>query len=102
MPKIVVHRTRAMWQDVARDYRVLVDGSERARIGNGASVEIPVLPGSHSVRLQVDWCQSPELSITASEGAPVELECGPNSTPLLAIFYVTFLRKKYIWLQPRR
>lgn len=102
MPQIVVHRARAMWQDVARNYRVLVDGSERARVGNGASVEISVLPGSHSIRLQVDWCQSPELHITVGEGAPVELECGPNSTPLLALFYVTLLRKKYIWLQRKR
>ena len=100
MSQIVVRRTKALWQDRVRGYRILIDGREVACIENGSSVQIPVLPGTHSVRMQVDWCQSPELRVEVKAGESVALECGPNCTPLLALLYITVLRKNYIWLHP--
>lgn len=100
MSQIVVRRTKALWQDRLRGYRVLVDGHDVASVENDSSVEIPVLPGTHSVRLQIDWCQSQEMRVEIKSGESVELVCGPNSTPLLALLYITTMRKNYIWLRP--
>lgn len=99
MSEIVIRRTNAGWQDRGRNYRVVVDGKELARVANDSSVKIPIAPGNHSVRLQIDWCQSPQLHVVVTEGNPLELECGPNSTPFVALIYVTLLRKRYIWLR---
>jgi hypothetical protein len=99
MSQIVVRRTKSLWQDRGRAYRILVDGREVACIENDSSVEIRVLPGSHFVRAQVDWCQSPELRVEVKVDDSVALECGPNSTPFLALLYITFLRKNYLWLR---
>lgn len=100
MSQIIVSRTNALWQDRARSYRILVDGREVACVENDSSVKISVLPGTHSVRLQVDWCQSQEVSVEVKASESIELGCGPNSTPLLALLYVTFMRKNYLWLRP--
>lgn len=98
MSQIVIRRVNAAWVDRGRDYRILVDGVERASVANGSAVEIPVEPGAHSVRMKVDWCYSKELLITADADAPVLLECGPNATPILALLYTTLLRNSYLWL----
>ncbi len=100
MSQIVVRRAKAAWQDRGRDYRVLVNGKESARVANGSSVKIAVQPGAYSVQLKIDWCQSKEIRVSAEAGTNVQLECGPNATPLLALLYITFLRKSYIWLHP--
>ncbi len=96
--QIVVRRVKAAWVDRGRDYRILVAGVERASVANGSSIEIPVEPGPHSVRMKVDWCNSKELLVTANADAPVLLECGPNATPILAVLYTTLLRNSYMWL----
>lgn len=101
MSRIVVRRVKAAWQDRIRDYRIFVDGKEVARVANGSSAEIPVEPGTHSIRLKIDWCQSKEVRISVNAGKVAQLECGPNATPLLALLYITFLCKNYIYLHQR-
>lgn len=98
MSQIVIRRVKAAWVDRGRDYQILVDGVARASVGNDSTVEIPVEPGAHSVRMKVDWCYSRELLITADADAPVLLECGPNASPILAVLYTTILRNSYLWL----
>jgi hypothetical protein len=42
MSQIIVPRKNARWHDRLRDYRVVVDGCEAARIGNGATAAVTV------------------------------------------------------------
>jgi hypothetical protein len=86
--------------DRARNYRVLVDGRQRAQIGDDATVQVGVTPGEHVVRLKVDWCASPEVAVTVPHGAIVRLECRPNAGTLSALLYVTIWRNRYISLTP--
>jgi hypothetical protein len=95
---LVVRRLPTPWTDRARDYRVLVDGQQRAMIGNDSTVQIGVTPGEHVVRLKVDWCSSPEVAVTIPHGAIVRLECRPNAGALSALLYVTIWRNRYISL----
>jgi hypothetical protein len=98
MSVLVVRRAHAPWRDRARDYRVMVDGKQRAAIGNDATVQIPVTPGQHLVKLAIDWCGSEELTVDVPHGQIVRLECKPNASPLLALLYVTIWRNRYISL----
>ena len=102
MSRIVVHRVAARWQDRARDYRVLVDGRERAVVGNDASASVEVEPGTYTVEMKLDWCRAPALRGVVGPDETVHLECGPNSSPILVLVYVTFLRDRYIWLREIR
>ncbi|PRC92909.1 hypothetical protein [Solimicrobium silvestre] len=99
MSKLIVQRHKAIWQDAARDYVILVDGKELGRVGNGSEIEIQIKPGTHTVQLKIDWCRSPKITITVATEQAITLDCGPNSTPLLALIYIIFLRKNYLWLR---
>lgn len=99
MPRIVVERTLALWQDRARSYRVFVDGKERGRVANGSTVGIAVAPGSHVVTMKISWCRSKELRVDVGPDSTCRLKCGPNSTPLLAVLYPIFFYSDYIWLR---
>jgi hypothetical protein len=100
MAELIVRRRAAWYQDRMRDYIVLVDGSERGRVGNDAEVRVDVAPGRHRVQLKIDWCGSPAIDVDVAEGAAQVLDCGPNATPLTAFFYVIFRTGHYLTLQP--
>ena len=51
-------------QDREYPYRVLVDGRQRAEVGDDATVQIGLTPGEHRVSLRVKWCGSRELPFT--------------------------------------
>jgi hypothetical protein len=80
-------------------YRVLVDGRQRAEIGDDSTVQIGLTPGEHRVELRVKWCGSRELPITLRPGEIVRVECRPNAKPLLALLYITLWRNDYIALK---
>jgi hypothetical protein len=80
-------------------YRVLVDGRQRAEIGDDSTVQIGLTPGEHRVSLRVKWCGSRELPVTIQPGEIVRVECRPNTKPLLALLYITLWRNDYIALE---
>lgn len=98
MSQIQLKRGKA-WQDMLREYRVLVDGKHVASIGEKSEVTVPITPGKHVVQLSVDWCTSPKVEVTVEQGQTLPMGCGPNSNALLALLYITLWRKKYIWLR---
>ena len=99
MSQIIVRRQKAMWQDIACDYVVLIDEKEMGRVGNGVEIDIPVELGAHIVQLKIDWCRSPKINLNVGVGEDVVLNCGPNANPFLVLIYVTFLRNSYLWLR---
>lgn len=99
MSVLVIRRAHASWADRFRDYRVLVDGQQRALIGDDATVQIPVTPGEHLVRLKIDWCGSQEMRVNVGHGEIVRLECRANSNPLKMLFYISIFRDRYVSLK---
>lgn len=53
MGELIVRRARG-WFGLLRNYRVLVDGEERAKIGSGGSVRLQVPDGPVAVQARVD------------------------------------------------
>jgi hypothetical protein len=100
MAELIVRRCTAAWQDRMRDYRVLVDGSERGRVGNGGELRVLVAPGRHRVQVKIDWCGSPAVDVDVEEGVVQVLDCGPNATPLTLMYYVFLRVGRYLKLQP--
>jgi hypothetical protein len=89
------------YADRVRAYKVVLDGNVIGEIKNGQQVEFDVAPGKHQLNLKIDWCRSNIVDFEINQST-VEFECGSNLRGfkiLLAIFYVTFLRSKYIWLE---
>jgi hypothetical protein len=96
---VLVLRRVPSAKDRQYPYRVLVDGRQRAEVGDDSTVQIGLTPGEHRVSLRVKWCGSRELPITIQPGEIVRVECRPNAKPLLALLYITLWRNDYIALE---
>jgi hypothetical protein len=95
---VLVIRRLPHAQDRAYSYAVIVDGRQRAQIGDDSTVQIGLTPGEHHVRLRVKWCGTRELPFTIQPGEILRMECRPKSRPLLALLYITIWRNDYIAL----
>jgi hypothetical protein len=96
---VLVVRRVSSTKDRQYPWRVLVDGRQRAEIGDDSTVQIGLTPGEHRVSLRVKWCGSRELPVTIQPGEIVRVECRPNAKPLLALLYITLWRNDYIALE---
>jgi hypothetical protein len=99
MSELVIRRKRVWWMDRLRDYRMLVDGEEVARVANGAEARIPVEPGPHIVQMRIDWCGSLPLAVDVAPGETRVLSCGPRANPLTVLLYIGPRRGSYLWLR---
>lgn len=99
MTTLILRRAKTAWQDIGRNYRVILDGREVAQVANGEEIGIALSEGKHVVQMRIDWCQSQALEIDVAVGETQILECGPNAKPWLALLYVTVLRGRYLWLR---
>jgi hypothetical protein len=100
MSQISVQRAESRWHDRIRNYRVVVDGREVARIGNGGTATVTVDPGWHTVYMAIDWGRSKPLDVNVGPEQVVQLECGPNVKPGLALVYALVLFRRWMWLRP--
>ena len=94
---IIFKRESAIFQDKFRVYRILIDGQEVGSIGERQQVVIQMTPGRKNVQMKIDWCTSPQIEVNIPEEGDAVVRCGPNANPLLALLYISFLRKRYIW-----
>ena len=99
--QITIRRGKS-YADRFRTYNVQVDRVTVASVRAGQSATVPVMAGQHTLGLRIDWCGSEELQFEARSGEQVTFECGSNLTGwriLLALFYVLFRRRQYLWLR---
>ncbi|MFI4882495.1 MAG: hypothetical protein ACIAQU_07920 [Phycisphaerales bacterium JB064] len=94
------------WADCVRKYKIVLDGREVGRIGNGQTVELDAGPGPHELRLAIDWCGSPSIAFEVSpanaQGEPIVFECAPAIAgwrSIVALLYITVLCSRYIRLE---
>jgi hypothetical protein len=62
---------------ILRAYRIIVDGEEVGRIKRAESRIIALRPGSHDVRLKMDWVESDSHRVSINAGERVTLRCQP-------------------------
>src|SRR5262245_49871573 len=95
---IGLSRAEDAWQDRLRSYKVVLDGEVVGSIGWGEDKVFDVSPGSHTVQLRIDWCRSEAIVVDVRDGERAQLKCHGRS-PLLAMYWVTFARNRYIALE---
>lgn len=97
--------TRAnAYADHFRDYQLLLNDKEIGRISHSETRIFNMPPGTHKLRLKIDWCGSNVIKFTITDGECCHFECGSNLTGfklLFSLFYVIFARNRYLWLQSR-
>lgn len=72
---VVLLERESAFNDRWRRYTIVVDGQKVGKIGDGDVIEIPVDPGSHSLRLRISWTGSPTQDFSIAEGETVRFQC---------------------------
>jgi len=92
------------FSDMARAYKIFIDGVHCGNIKDSEVVEFPVDYGRHEICAKIDWCRSNRLFVEVNSST-VDIEVGPSAVGwrfLFTLVYITFLRHKYLWLEERR
>jgi hypothetical protein len=103
MPTTISVSRDSGYADRLRDYRVLLDGAEIGRIGNGAAKQFEVPSGQHQLMIKIDWARSNIVAFDISENQSARFLCGSNLRGwriVLAIYYMSFGIRNYLWLKP--
>lgn len=89
---IVIHRVRDP-SYMGRAFKVKIDGVVAGKVRMGTTVEFPVAPGPHRIRMAVDFYSSVPLTIDVQPGRRHELRTATG--PYL---YAFFRPKRYLVL----
>jgi hypothetical protein len=66
------------------------------------SKEFTIAPGTHRLIVKIDWCASNEVEFPIAADQVLSFSCGSNLRGLrvlLAVYYATLGRKRYLWLR---
>ncbi len=75
MATIIIKRT-SEFNNRFRNYQLFVDDKKIGTIENGQTKEFETTPGQHTLVAKIDWCSSPETSLTLNETDKKELTVG--------------------------
>jgi len=80
---IRIKRQEGAWRDRFRSYKVVVDGEVVGRIGDGGTMEFPVLLGEHTLKLKIDWTGRRELPFSIRSGEVRAFSSCPFTGPAI-------------------
>ena len=75
MATIIFKRT-SEYNNRFRGYHLFIDGKKIGTIANGQTKEFETTSGQHNVVAKIDWCSSPEISLTLGDTDKKELIVG--------------------------
>jgi hypothetical protein len=98
----VLLKRHMQYVNILRRYIIVLDGKEIGEIHNGPVVELLMDPGSHSIRMRLDWCSSKPLEFDIESGQTLNLVTGCSINgikSMLAFLYVTVYRNRYLYVR---
>jgi hypothetical protein len=75
--------------DSSRAYEIILDGENVGIIFSTQTISVPVEPGHHSLKMNIDWGGSEEINFNIGSGEEITFECESN-IPLQKIFLVPY------------
>ncbi|MEO0872327.1 MAG: hypothetical protein AAFY19_10315 [Pseudomonadota bacterium] len=97
MGAVTIKRVSGFYRDLLRAYTIEINDTKVGTISRGESHEFDLPPGQHEVRLIIDWCSSPAMTVDGDRNT--RLVCKPGSHALLGRFDLFFRQGKYISLE---
>ena len=83
-------------------YEIILDGENVGIIFSTQTISVPVEPGDHSLKMNIDWGGSEEINFSIASAEEITFECESNiplQKVLLAPYYLTFRPNKWILLK---
>ncbi|MFN6453062.1 MAG: hypothetical protein RM022_012770 [Nostoc sp. EfeVER01] len=90
-----------MSQDLFRAYEIILDSTNVGIIFAGQTICVPVVAGTHSLKMSIDWCGSEEINFSIASGEEITFECSGFSIfqVLLIPYYLIFRPNNWILLK---
>jgi hypothetical protein len=82
-----------------RKFSVFIDGKKVGDIATGAVAHFPVPPGSHRVKVRVDFCTSPEFFFEKYDGNNQRLNCGSTYNDWRCIYMWLLKPMNYVYVR---
>lgn len=97
MPTLTVTRDKG-WADKVRKYRILLNGLEIGRIGEGELLQLQIPAGSHAIEARIDWCGSRLLrfDVDTDDIGIVVRSALRGGRVFLGLWYITFCPRRYL------
>jgi len=96
MGSVTITRRKAVWRDRARAYSVVIGGRQVGKLKSGETATFNLIPGPHEVRMKIDWCGSPRVTVDGR--ADTRLVCDSNGNAFTVLFDIIFRAGHYISL----
>jgi len=96
MGSVTIERRKAVWRDLVRAYVVTIDGQPVGKLSSGEQKSFALTPGPHEVRMTIDWCGSPRVTVDGA--ADTRLVCDANGIALTVLWDIIFRAGNYISL----
>jgi hypothetical protein len=61
--------------DSLRAYEIILDGENVGIIFSTQTISVPVEPGHHSLKMNIDWGGSEEINFSIGSGEEITFEC---------------------------
>ncbi len=71
MATITITRS-SEYTNAMRSYKIILDGKNAGKIGNGKSIDLYVEGGTHTLQFKVDWCGSQTITFDIKEDGEKE------------------------------
>ena len=88
--------------DSSRFYEIILDGKNVGIIFATQSISVPIEPGHHSLKMNIDWGGSEEINFSIGSGEEITFECEPRHPivgALLMPYHVMFEPNNWILLK---
>jgi len=90
------------WVDSFRAYKIILNGNNVGILFASQSISVPVEPGHHSLKMNIDWCGSEEINFSIGSGEEITFECESGLSilkVLLIPYYLIFRPNNWILLK---
>ncbi len=74
---LYVKRASTPWRDKSRSYKIEVDGQLAGEVRDGQDTRLALSPGTHSIRIKIDWSGSTPILFSVGPGTTASFWCEP-------------------------
>jgi hypothetical protein len=83
LSSIAFYRPPAVWRDLLRAYRLVVDGYAVGEVRPGQVLRVQVSPGRHEVQARIDWTGSRRWVVHVIDGGEARFKVEPAGNFLM-------------------
>jgi hypothetical protein len=83
LSRIAFYRPPAVWRDLLRAYRLVVDGHTIGEVRSGQVLRVQVSPGQHEIQARIDWTGSRRWVVHVADGSEARFRVEPAGNALM-------------------